>query len=262
MTAPSDWTPPVDPDPRAILREAKQDAAEGRCADALAKHLWFHKNALAVDEAFRGVRLSFALLDWLWLADQYAPALDAFLRTREQAEGTVRSGREQQLSEDERYQAFNDFVSMNEYLHEPERTVALYRWLDVQEPGLARLTLHLAKRALIPAGELALCGKYLRPEEDLKRAVTIFRRHLKIARERTLEISKKGFAEIQEFGEQRFSSEVGVLVALLVINERSGEAQVIRDRAIQEWDNAEFQDRLGRALQGEMPRCYPHGDGR
>jgi len=40
------WTPPENPNPQQILSEAQSDAKAGRYEDALAKHVWFHENAL------------------------------------------------------------------------------------------------------------------------------------------------------------------------------------------------------------------------
>ncbi|MEI9962222.1 MAG: hypothetical protein WDM76_14140 [Limisphaerales bacterium] len=40
------WRPPQNPDPNKILKEAESDTAAGRYTDALAKHVWYHENAL------------------------------------------------------------------------------------------------------------------------------------------------------------------------------------------------------------------------
>ncbi len=65
------WAPPENPDPQDILAQAKQDTASGRYEDALAKHLWFHENALEYRSSLYGVRLSFALGDWTKLSHVY-----------------------------------------------------------------------------------------------------------------------------------------------------------------------------------------------
>src|SRR4051794_4253621 len=68
------WTPSDTPDPSDVLDSAVDDTRSGSHADALAKFLWFHHNALRHDQAFGGVRLSFALSYWLELAGAYPPA--------------------------------------------------------------------------------------------------------------------------------------------------------------------------------------------
>src|SRR5688572_11688303 len=52
------WSPPANPDPHVILREAKADTQAGRYEEALAKHVWFHSHALEIEPALYGVRLS------------------------------------------------------------------------------------------------------------------------------------------------------------------------------------------------------------
>ena len=73
-SAVGDWTPPSNPNPDKILREAQDDARAGRYPDALAKHVWFHENALTYAPAMYGVRLSFALSYWVNLGNLYPPA--------------------------------------------------------------------------------------------------------------------------------------------------------------------------------------------
>src|SRR5262245_14212562 len=92
-TAHGAWKPPANPDPSKILAEAQADARAGRNADALAKHLWFHNNALKIQSTLYGVRLSFALGSWMDLAMQYPPAMQALTRTRDQAGARLRQAK-------------------------------------------------------------------------------------------------------------------------------------------------------------------------
>ena len=71
------WEPPSSPDPRDILGEARDDREHGRYELALEKHVWFHENALTFRPSLAGVRLSYALDDWLQLAARYPPALES-----------------------------------------------------------------------------------------------------------------------------------------------------------------------------------------
>lgn len=65
---------------------------------------------------------------------------------------------------------------------------------------------------------------------------------------------------MKNFGEKKFSSGVATLVALLVLNERNEEAKTIRGKAIKEWDDKAFQERLDKALLGELPPAFPAGE--
>lgn len=79
--------------PKAVLDEArKQAAAACRHREALETHLWFHEHALTHEPFLRGVRLSFALVDWHRLATVYEPAIVALLATRDPKVAQIRSG--------------------------------------------------------------------------------------------------------------------------------------------------------------------------
>ena len=82
----SNWGPGMNPDPSAILHEARADRRAGRFADALTKHVWFHENALKYVPSLSGVRLSFALTYWMELGAVYPAALRKLKRIRDDAE--------------------------------------------------------------------------------------------------------------------------------------------------------------------------------
>src|SRR5687767_3976644 len=78
-------SPPENPESSAILREAQADAREKKFEQALAKHVWYHRNALKHQPAQSGVRLSFALSYWKGLADAYQPAFAKLIEVRDEA---------------------------------------------------------------------------------------------------------------------------------------------------------------------------------
>src|SRR5690349_19790316 len=102
------WAPPDNPDPSAILTAAADDTRSGAYADALAKFLWFHRNALRLNRALVGVRVSFALSYWLDLAELYPPAREAFLRTRDEAEAAF-------AADPSSFDLFHELAGMNRY---------------------------------------------------------------------------------------------------------------------------------------------------
>jgi hypothetical protein len=55
---------PKDKAEQALV-DARRLAQTGDYAGALEKHVWFHDNALAIRPGYYGVRLSFALADWV-----------------------------------------------------------------------------------------------------------------------------------------------------------------------------------------------------
>src|SRR4051794_1771272 len=80
-------------DARQVLADAKRLEEQGDFSGALAKYIWFHDNALKSDPSLGGVRLSYALRDWIKLGKQYPEALERLKSIRdEKTEKIVASG--------------------------------------------------------------------------------------------------------------------------------------------------------------------------
>lgn len=142
-----------------VLERARAARLEGRYEDALRDHLWFHENALAVEPGLAGVRLSFALRDWIYLAEQFPLARRALqgLRDRDTermlngGEGTGPGLRE----------LFRDIVAINSALGEDRATHDLFVRMDIQMPLLARQCADFALPALVAAEDFTLARRYL-----------------------------------------------------------------------------------------------------
>ena len=240
----ADWTPPNNPDPSEILNEAREDAQHGNYENALLKHLWFHNNALNYDRSFYGVRLSFALSDWYELGKKYPPALQALKEARDLAEKYVHDGTNY-------YASFHDYKSINKELGEQEKTIQLFRWLDTNHPAHAQKVYRIAQPTLIKAKEYKLCGKYIDPEISYSRYIRHFRAGLQFSKKSSCRKKAEHFAYTS------FSNNVSILVALLVISNRSSEAKEISKKAILEWDDEKFSSMLSSALKGKVPNPWP-----
>lgn len=238
----SNWSPPANPNPKEILSEARADAKRGNYAVALAKHVWFHENALKHDSALAGVRLSFALSDWTDLAAVYPPALEQLKSTRDNAETNVRNknGRDA-------YEAFLDFSSINEKLNEDAKTKELFLWLDSNKPETARDLFSLAEPALIKEKDYNLCGKYIDAEASFAEALQNYRMTSDIAK------NPKFGKKLQDFADRKFTNITTTLIALLVVNNRKPEAEQIISKLSREADIPEFQKEIQKALNGEVP---------
>ncbi len=64
-------------DPLQTLRDARDAARRGAHAEALEKYLWFHHHALEHRPSLTGVRLSYAISEWVELGNAYPPAREA-----------------------------------------------------------------------------------------------------------------------------------------------------------------------------------------
>lgn len=238
------WTPPPAPDPSAILNEAREDARTGRHTDALAKHLWFHRNALSFERSLYGVRLSFALASWLDLAERYPPALAALRGERDASVARLRAGTGARGD-------FHDVSSINEYFGAQAATAQLFAWLDAHRPELAKSVYRIAQRALVGAGDYALCGKYLEPERETASMLELYRVH-----QRMVASSRFG-DDLRDFARRSLANGAGTLVALLVVNGRAAEADQVMAAVLKEVPDEELRKALEEARKGSVPPPWP-----
>jgi hypothetical protein len=240
----AEWTPPPKPDPQRILNEAESDADAGRYEDALAKHVWFHQNALKHRPSLYGVRLSFALSAWAKLGAAYPPALAKLKSIRDEAAKNVREA-------DGNREAFHDFASINETLQDDSKTKDLFVWLDSNKPSVAKKVFDLAQPALIKAKEYHLCGGYIEADTSFHRILDLYRENKRIAQD------PKFGKKMQEFGEKSFANGTATLVALLVVNGRKADADRIAVEALTEWDDPKFKKQIEKAKHGDVPAPWP-----
>lgn len=97
----------LDPDEwRGWAREWRE---AGRFQDALQAHEWYHAHVLELDEAAYGVRLSYALREWMGLAGEYPPARESLMRVRSKAVAAA-------LGKSSDREAFHDALSIDSAL--------------------------------------------------------------------------------------------------------------------------------------------------
>jgi hypothetical protein len=240
----AEWVIPEHPDPDKIYDEAKEDKKSQRYDLALEKHIWFHQNALKYRRSLYGVRLSFALSHWLDLSEVYPPALLKLKEVRDQANYNVKNGMNASAF-------FHDFESINEKLGDSEQTVDLFKWLDSNQPEVAKNIYRLAQPVLVDAEEYKLCGKYLDSSVQYKRMVKYFRWGKTIEKE-------ENNPQLNGFADRKFIYDSSVLVALLVLNDQYQEAENIAEKARQESEseNEDFGASLQLALQGQLPEPW------
>ena len=248
------WTPGPEPDPGAILQAARAETAAGRYAEALEKHLWIHYHALTHQPAFYGVRLSFALADWVRLGRTYPAALEALVALRDANAAALRAregGRE----------TFHDYASINQWLGDRALTVQLFRELHSRQPETAAAVYDLAQRDLILAGEYRLCGDYLHPETFLTGWKTRLRQCAIVPEELAATITPEILERALTAARRSFTDHTVNLVALLVRNDRQAEADRIAELAAAESDEPEFHQLLQAARQGQFPTPRRRGKG-
>ncbi len=238
------WVPPENPDPSAIRSGADLDIREGRLALAAEKYLWYHTNALRYQPSLAGVRLSFALGDWRDLADKYPPAMADMRYARDSAEEYVRnSGGD--------FHAFYDFVALNDVLEEDDRTIALFKWLDLNNRHLARDVFNVAQDALVARAEYALCEKYIVGYNSFDSLIEKHERSIADLTERYGDEADLGFLDTLD---KIFARNSSFVIAILVNRDRRTEAERIAERARELLDDETYIIQIRDALDGIPPR--------
>ena len=138
---------------KEALDAARDLAAKGEYDQALEKHIWFHDHALGVDQSYYGVRLSFALSDWVKLGENYPKALSRLKAIRDEKASRLLAGEENR-------DLFHDVESINDHLGEMKATVELFKTIDASQPDFAASVYELAVESLVVFQELELARKY------------------------------------------------------------------------------------------------------
>jgi hypothetical protein len=241
----SSWTVPQNPNPRAILTEAEADAKAGKYDDALAKQVWFYTNALKYNSGLSGVRLSFALSDWIGLGKAYPPALEKLKAFRDAAEMNVR--RQTNVVDN-----FQDFAAINKELNEDPKTVDLFVWLDSNKSSSPKTVFDLAQPALVKSGKYPLLGKYTQaPYAIFDKAVQSYQKNIKLAQD------PKFGTNLKDFADHKFINDVTTLIALLVVTDRKADAQRIVEEIKTQPGIPKFDEQIQKALNGEVPQPWP-----
>lgn len=239
-----DWSPPENPDPQEILREARADAQAKNYETALAKHVWFHENALSIQPSMYGVRLSFALSYWGELAEEYPAALTKMKEIRDQAKKNIIDGTNVRES-------FHDLSALNRQLDEQAETKNVFEILDQKHPKTAKQVFDLAQPSLVRAKAYPLFAKYVSPQHDLPKIVEELKQLKKMADD---ERFSGGSMRIVK---KQLANKVTTLVAILVVTDRKSEAEEIAKTTRAEWDDSSFHKGLDKALEGVVPDPWP-----
>jgi hypothetical protein len=235
------WTPPEAPDPSEVLDSAVADTQAGTHADALAKYLWFHHNALRYDDALAGVRLSFALGYWLELADVYPPARAAFVRTRDETEAAFQA-------DPTRFDLFHDLAALNQDLGDGLRTADTFAGVARRDPAAAGRLYRVAEPFLVAAGRYEECGPFLDPPRRLWHARNAYKKMTEFEG-----AMPAGEGHPPKLARRFYVRDVGTLVGLLALNGRHDEAGRMRGEALTVLDDEEFRAVLDAAISGHLP---------
>ena len=187
---------------------------------ALQKHVWFHDESKS-SSGMGGVRLSYAISNWVELGKKYPPALIELQSIRNDNKDKMSSGKGT-------FNDFLDFSSINRELGEEVKTIELFSELSERYPQQANDLYHVVEDLLIENKEFTLVDKYM--DDPIFKYETL--RH---SREQSLSYARKKPKENSsaslEYNDNRFVDEtIKLLNALLILNKTS-EAIEIHQRA-------------------------------
>jgi MFS family permease len=231
------WSPTLAPGEKPDVDKIRQEASDlmrqGRYEDALQRHIWYHNHALEFNSAQTGVRLSFALTDWIELGRRYPKAKQALVE--------IRDAKTRKFAQDRGYpELFQDVASINSYLQTNAATYALFRTIEQRDPALAQQCYYYAETVLVENGQYELCLKYLGGSQ--KRFDSI-----RGSWERMTGMDKRMQESIWRYSgtnsplplysnakhhDQYFVSQTRRLIEILVGANRKAEAEQIRDQAV------------------------------
>lgn len=137
---------------------ARQAALEGRHEDALREFIWFHEHALEEQPSLCGVRLSYALYDWIELGKAYPPARQALVDIRDRKTQALLDGAAQRA-------LFHDVAAINERLDAAAATRELFLALERDMPAFAARCTSSALDAIVAAGDYRLAAR-IRPDPE------------------------------------------------------------------------------------------------
>jgi serine/threonine protein kinase len=247
------WSPTLQPgekpDLQKILTEAKELTDVGHYEEALQHHIWYHNHALEFDQGQTGVRLSFALSQWVELGRRYPKAKQALIE--------IRDHDTQKLAGGEGYfNLFMDVSSINRELQDEDATYTLFKTIQAKDPKLAQQCYYSIEDLLVRKGEYELCLKYigdpqakfemLQHQFDMLRQLE--QRHAAMQHEHPM---PSGFPDTTEstkkIHENLFVGQVRQLIEILVATDHKADAEKIRDQAVAILDDPRLQSAVSDA---------------
>jgi hypothetical protein len=234
-------------DLRQLSNNASEDMQNKDYPMALAKRVWFHQHALEVDEHYFAVRLSFGLMAWAELGEVYPPAKTLLRYLANNAKSRLMN------DPTHAYPLIHEYVATNRALERTEQSLSFFNWLDSYHPDVAVKHFHIFEDVLTEHEQFALYNKYIRPNVDFSQMVSTYAWSID-ANKRGVYGDKEKSQEMLDFDTSTFIYNVSRLVAILVINGRSEEADSLVEKAQLELDSNAFITSLHNALDGALPK--------
>lgn len=216
---------------RERYKKAQEAAREGRHEEALQEHIWFHNHALDEQPALYGVRLSYALSDWVDLGRAYPPALLALKEVRDAKTAKLQRGEGNRA-------LFHDVESINAWLKETGLTYQLFLQLLTANPEMAKECVSLAMPSIVAAKDFALARTFIDDPEATAR------KWMRLLNDDISDLAKEPprKAPVQDGIVQFYAERMRLLLAILIGVGEQGLAESIRETALMSIESAPVRD--------------------
>ena len=226
-------------DPREVLRQARQLVKSEQYAAALEKYIWFHDHALDVDRAFAGVRLSYAILEWVDLGEVYPPARKALESVRDAKTESLTQGTYD-------VSLFHDVASINRAFGQVERTRDLFKTIAAADRSVAEKCFHIALESLVDTKEFALARSFM---PDPQKEIEHFAMPFKFDQQST----RSDSPEIQEALVKIYVKKVNRILEVFLEVGEEDVANNLRYYALECVPDAQLRDRIMERLYSSPP---------
>ena len=233
------WAPALSPggkvDLQKILNDARDLMEHGQYEAALQRQLWYFNHALEYDQGQTGVRLSFALSQWVELGRRYPKAKQALAEIRDRDTDKLSQGGGS-------FNLFMDVANINRELQNEDATYSLFKIIQQKDPQLAQQCYFGMEPLLMKHGEYALCLKYLGdPEarfESIRQMWTMQKR---------MAIPPNSPETIKKLPQTIFISQTRQLIEILVGAGLKADAEKIQEEALTVLDDAQLRSAVSDA---------------
>ncbi len=195
--------------------------------EALDKHVWFHEASKEMS-GMGGVRLSYALGLWMKLAEQYPPALEAFIELRNRKKDRLLNG-------DGNFDDFHDLFAINRELDETDDTASVFMQIYKNDPEQSKVYYNLVEDLLVAKKEYAICGECMGDPQS--RYLEIEHLHQVADRYNKKHPDSPHYSENCELAEERYVQSVCRLLGILNALNKRDIADEIQKKSLAYFDS-------------------------
>ena len=229
-----------EPNPSEVLRQARQLVKSEQYAEALEKYIWFHDHALDADRSLVGVRLSYAISEWVDLGEVYPPARSALEGVRDaKAEFLVQGTYDVHL--------FHDVASINRAMGQVDRTSDLFKSIANADRDVAAKCFDIALESLVRMKEFDLARSFM---PDPRKKIDHFAMPLKFVSQQT----QSGSLEMmQETLVGIYVKKVDLLLQIFAAMADEESSNQLRHYAVECVTDSQLRDKITERLYSSPP---------